>query len=67
MTLTPPVVDAAGDRVVLVTGADKAPAIANWLEGPRSPLPIERVPTTRTTVVLDAAAASQLTTATHTA
>lgn len=67
MTLTPPTVEAAGERVVLVTGADKAPAIARWLEGPRSSLPIERIPATRTTVVLDAAAASHLTTATRTA
>lgn len=62
MTLTPPVVDAARSRVVLVTGADKASTVARWLDGPRSQFPIERVPATHTTIVLDRAAASLLTT-----
>ena len=35
MTLTPPVVDTARARVVLITGADKAAAVAGWIEGPR--------------------------------
>jgi 6-phosphogluconolactonase/glucosamine-6-phosphate isomerase/deaminase len=61
MTLTPPVVDAALARVVLITGEDKAAAVAGWIEGPRRRLPIERVPLTRTTVVLDRAAAALLT------
>ena len=60
MTLTPPVVDAARARVVLVTGVDKAAAIATWLDGPPGGLPIERVPAADTVVVLDAAAASAL-------
>jgi 6-phosphogluconolactonase len=60
MTLTPPVIDAARWRVVLVTGADKADAAAEWLQGPRSALPVERVPIAATTVVLDPGAASRL-------
>jgi 6-phosphogluconolactonase len=60
MTLTPPVIDAARARVVLVTGADKAAPVARWLEGPAHGLPIERVPAAGTVVVLDPAAASCL-------
>lgn len=63
MTVTPPVIDAARQRVVLVTGMDKADAIAAWLEGPPAGHPIERVPTDGTVVVLDHAAASRLTSA----
>jgi 6-phosphogluconolactonase/glucosamine-6-phosphate isomerase/deaminase len=59
MTLTPPVVDAARARVVLVAGADKAPAVARWLEG-EGGLPISRVRADHTVVVLDAAAAAGL-------
>jgi 6-phosphogluconolactonase/glucosamine-6-phosphate isomerase/deaminase len=62
MTLTPPVVNAAVARIVLVTGADKAPAVTAWLE--RDPLaarlPVSRVRRSGTVVVLDAAAATQL-------
>jgi 6-phosphogluconolactonase/glucosamine-6-phosphate isomerase/deaminase len=62
MTLTPPVVNAARARVVVITGADKASAVAAWLK--RHPLaarlPIARVRRSGTVVVLDAAAASQL-------
>ena len=61
MTLTPPVVDAARARVVLITGADKAAAVASWIDGPRRRLPIERVLTSNTTVVLDPAASTLLT------
>ena len=62
MTLTPPVVDAARARVVLITGADKADAVAALDRGTAGGgLPIERVPAAGTTVVLDAAAASLLT------
>ncbi|MET0146044.1 MAG: 6-phosphogluconolactonase [Ilumatobacteraceae bacterium] len=62
MTLTPPVIDVARGRVVLVQGADKAAAVAAWLEGDASPaeLPVSRVPTTGTVVVLDPSAASGL-------
>ena len=59
MTLTPAVVNGAGGRVVLVAGADKAPAVATWLAG-NSTLPIARVRRTGTVVVLDPAAASAL-------
>ena len=59
MTLTPKVVDAARGRVVLATGADKADAVAAWLEGDATPteIPIARVRRTDTVVVLDPAAA----------
>jgi 6-phosphogluconolactonase/glucosamine-6-phosphate isomerase/deaminase len=62
MTLTPPVVDAARARVVLITGADKASVVAAWLtQHPLAArLPISRVHRSGTVVVLDAAAASQL-------
>jgi 6-phosphogluconolactonase len=62
MTLTPPAVNSAGSRVVLITGADKAPAVAAWLNnhplGAR--LPINRVARSGTVVVLDSAASAQL-------
>lgn len=60
MTITPPVVNNARVRVVLITGADKAPAVATWLTTSSSDLPISRVKTTDTTVVLDDAAAADL-------
>jgi 6-phosphogluconolactonase/glucosamine-6-phosphate isomerase/deaminase len=63
MTLTPGVVNAAAGRVVLITGADKAAAVAAWLEGGDDALPIARVRRTNTVVVLDPAAASGLRTA----
>ncbi len=66
MTLTPPVVEAAGVRVVLVMGVDKAPPIAEWLGGHADPssLPVARVTFAGTTLVLDPDAASQLPNAT---
>jgi 6-phosphogluconolactonase len=60
MTLTPPVVDAARARVVLIVGADKAPAVARWLEGDGDDLPIARLQPQDTLVVLDLPAAAQL-------
>ncbi len=51
MTLTPGVVNAARSRVVLIMGADKADAVAVWLDG--GELPIARVRRTGTIVVLD--------------
>lgn len=60
MTLTPPVVDAARSRVVVITGADKAPAVARWLGGDEAGLPIARVRSDETVVVLDPAAATGL-------
>ena len=41
---------------MLITGADKAPAVAAWLAGDDD-LPIARVRRTNTVVVLDPAAA----------
>lgn len=62
MSLLPSVVNAAGGRVVLIMGEDKAPAVAAWIEGQPfdGDLPIRRVLRGGTTVVLDAAAASLL-------
>lgn len=60
MTLTPPVVNAARSRIVLVDGAGKASAVRRWfLDDPT--VPVQRVRRTRTTVVLDQQAADQLT------
>ncbi len=59
MTLTPPVVNAARARLVLVTGGAKAPVVERWLL--RDPaLPICRVRRGGTRVVLDQAAATRL-------
>jgi 6-phosphogluconolactonase/glucosamine-6-phosphate isomerase/deaminase len=62
MTLTPPVVNAAAGRVVLLVGAAKAPALAAWIAGTPLPAtgerpPIARVRCSRTVVFADAAAA----------
>jgi 6-phosphogluconolactonase/glucosamine-6-phosphate isomerase/deaminase len=59
MTLTPPVIDAARARVILVTGDAKAAIVARWLGGDDT-LPVARVPDAGTTVVLDPAAAAGL-------
>jgi 6-phosphogluconolactonase/glucosamine-6-phosphate isomerase/deaminase len=59
MTITPPVVDRARRRVVLATGAAKAPIIRRWMEGDPS-LPATRIPPSGTAVFLDEAAASEL-------
>ena len=45
---------------VLITGADKAPAVAAWLDRGDAGLPISRVRRTNTVVVLDPAAAGRL-------
>ena len=59
MTLTPPVVNAARARLVLATGAAKAPMVARWLL--RDPdLPIDRVRRSGTWTFLDPAAAELL-------
>jgi 6-phosphogluconolactonase/glucosamine-6-phosphate isomerase/deaminase len=60
MTLTPEVVNGAAARVALITGADKAPAVASWLEGDGTGLPIARVSPDATIVVLDPPAAADL-------
>jgi len=59
MTLTPRVVNAARARLIFVTGNEKASPVANWIVQ-RANLPIAHVRRTGTTLVLDAAAASQL-------
>ena len=59
MTLTPPAVNGARNRLVLATGADKAAPMRGWLLRNEA-LPIERLHRTSTVVVLDAAAASLL-------
>ncbi|MGI9028946.1 MAG: 6-phosphogluconolactonase [Ilumatobacteraceae bacterium] len=62
MTLTPPVIDAARARIVLITGEDKADAIGRWLGGigEAGGLPIDRISLDDTTVVLDEPAAARL-------
>ena len=59
MTLTVSAVNAARRRLVLATGATKAPVIERWLLNDHG-LPIDRVSRTNTVVVLDAAAAARL-------
>lgn len=62
MSLLPAPVNEAAGRVVLVTGADKAPAVAAWIEGRTfdGDLPVRRVLRGATTVVLDEASAALL-------
>lgn len=55
-TLTPPVVNGARSRVLLVAGAAKREPLARWLAGDRS-LPVSAVRRTSTLLVVDAAAA----------
>ncbi len=59
MTLTPPAVNVARARLVLIAGPDKAVAVARWLLHDDD-VPIERVARTNTLVVLDEAAAAHL-------
>lgn len=59
MTLTPPVVNRARHRLVLVAGEGKATAMRGWLLDDPD-LPVQRVRRTGTTVVADAAAAALL-------
>lgn len=62
MSLLPAVVNEAAGRVVLVTGADKAAAVAAWVEGAPfdGDLPVARVRRQNTVVVVDRPAASRL-------
>jgi len=60
LTLTPSVINDAGRRVVLVTGASKAEIVRRWLDDGDTTLPIARLVDEGTTVFLDVAAASQL-------
>ena len=55
-TLTPPVVNRARSRVLLVAGAAKREPLARWLAGDRS-LPVSAVRRTSTLLVVDTAAA----------
>ena len=57
MTLTPRAVNAARSRVVLAVGADKAPALEDWMSGSRE-VPVARVRRRGTVVVVDRAAAT---------
>jgi 6-phosphogluconolactonase len=59
MTLTPPVVNGARSRIVLIAGAGKAPIVARWLLRDAT-LPIDRVHRSHTWVFLDRAAAADL-------
>ena len=59
MTITPPVVDTARRRLVVVSGAAKAAAVQRWLlDDPE--VPISRVARRGTVVLLDAAAAASV-------
>jgi 6-phosphogluconolactonase len=60
MTITPPVVDAARNVVVLVTGAGKAALLARVLDGPPDPAALPAQIARRGTWIVDRAAASQL-------
>ena len=57
MTLTPLVINAARWRIVLAGGADKADVVSAWMAGD-AVLPISRVLSRDTLVVLDTAAAA---------
>ena len=59
MTLTVTTVNAARHRLVLATGAAKAPVIERWLLHDHG-LPVDRVSRTNTLIVLDADAAARL-------
>lgn len=56
MTLTPAAVNGARSRVVLITGASKAPVVARWLDGDPT-VPVQRVERESTVLFLDEAAA----------
>jgi 6-phosphogluconolactonase/glucosamine-6-phosphate isomerase/deaminase len=58
MTLTPRVVNAARNRMVLVLGIAKAPVVGRWLDGDPT-LPVAEIRSERTRVFLDPGAAAQ--------
>lgn len=62
MTVLPAPVNGATSRVVLVTGADKAPAIAAWVDGAAfdGDLPVRHVHRSATTLILDRSAAQRI-------
>jgi len=60
MTITPPVIDAARNVAVLVTGPDKAAVLARVLDGPPDPAALPAQIARRGTWIVDRAAARQL-------
>lgn len=60
MTITPPVVQRAARRLVLVVGGSKASVVHRWTSGDAA-LPASLIPTRGTVVFLDTAAAALLT------
>jgi 6-phosphogluconolactonase len=60
LTITPPVIAAARDVLVLAAGAGKADAVARALEGAWEPAAVPAQWARRGTWVLDGAAAGQL-------
>ncbi len=60
MTITPPVIAAACETVVMVAGADKADLLARILEGPEQPTKLPAQLARRGTWILDQAAAGHL-------
>lgn len=60
LTITPPVIAAAMNAVVMVTGADKAPVVARVLEGSAAPTELPAWLARGGTWVLDTGAASEL-------
>jgi 6-phosphogluconolactonase len=60
LTVTPPVIAAAREKIILVSGADKAGAVAQALEGPDQPLQCPAQLARDGTWIMDRAAASGL-------
>lgn len=60
ITITRPVVDAARARLVLTTGAGKAPAVARMLGAPGRDAPVSLLRPVDTTVLVDEAAATEV-------
>ena len=60
MTITPPVIDAARQVVMLVTGEGKAALLARVLDGPPDPAALPAQLARRGTWIVDRAAATQL-------
>jgi glucosamine-6-phosphate deaminase len=60
LTVTPPVIAAAREKIILVTGAGKAGAVAQALEGPDQPIQCPAQLARDGTWVMDRAAASGL-------
>jgi 6-phosphogluconolactonase len=60
LTITPPVIDAARNVAVLVTGQDKAAVLARVLDGPPDPAALPAQFARRGTWIVDRAAARQL-------